>query len=519
MSLNKIAFALSVAILLPLGAQADDGISMSVSKMLQARNFWISATFNYMQGSILFPIIQKKWRVENKKLVEITENSVRLSTSGTKEWMSEVVDLNGSIAFDRIATMPFANPVFRILSKSAFSISTPQGVVVFRSANSNDRLLPQTKGKFVHMWAPVASTLADLGVQSDFDPLPETPHPHQTALRHDLSKIRVIKVSADYPRNLLPALAKAVAQWNHVLARKFYVIGDVSMKLSQEQCLASRDLCIFWQGSQTHSWANYGALTSIVYDPAVGYILGGVITIYNVQTQTPTQQVPQDTLNGLANKNYGPYVAASIWAQPQFRDYLNPEPTGSITALFVHEMGHDHGFRHYFGGSLNAVPGKPSDTVMDYMPYPFFSHMQELGERDVAKVEALYHDGDFGTEFSPEMPCSDGDVLINPLCNPQDIGDPAVFYSSIVQSVGAFQEIKPTGGIAGVFTGPQPAVSFAARYLQPNFHVTTFQRAIAKNSICTNSDKDNILDYLLTMPSPVRLDCDSSILNDRREVR
>lgn len=507
------SFMASTLLLLPLSANAET-VSSQTSAFLRTRRNWISVSSNYLPGAqkILTPVVVKKWKVESGQLIEVTENSVQLNSNKTKEWFSEKVDISGEIAFDRIATTPFgASPNFNRLSASAFSISTPNAVVVFRASNANYRFLPPTKGDFVHMWAPVAASLSDLGIESSWDLFPATPHARHTALRHDLSKSRVVKVSASYPRSLLPALQKAIRQWNRALHKNYYVVGDTSMRLTQEECFASRDLCIFWQGSPDLAWANYGAVTAITYDPAVGYILGSVVTIYNLAPQKPTQVVPADIMKGLDYPEGGPYVAASVWAQPQYRDYINPEPLGSITALLVHEMGHDQGFRHYFGGSLHAVAGKPSDTVMDYMPYPYFSHMQELGARDLAKVEALYRGGEFGSGFSTEMPCSDGDTLINPLCNPQDIGDPAIFYTSIVQSLGAFQMIKPSGGFSGVFNGPAPAVDFAARFLQPQMTVTTFQRALVKNAICSSSDKIEILAHLLTLPSPIKLDCEANL--------
>lgn len=508
----KITYLAIVVFYFPLLVFAGD-ISADTTKILKTRSYWISATFTFTPQKNLVPIVQKKWRINDDRLEEITSNSVRILPSGKKEWMGEVIRLADQLPFDRIATMPMVNPTLRRLPKGAFSLSTSGITVLFRPANSDIAQLPNTKGSFAHMWAPVAASFTDLGLQSPFDPLPETPHARRTALRHNLSKKRTVHLNASFPRSLLASVMSAIGEWNIALGKNFYRLGDVSTNRTEADCLTSDDLCIFWQGPETFElffleWANYGGMSSILYDPAVGYIYGGVISVYNLSSHMPAHVPSGELVSQLNDLDTGPFTAGWVWAQPDYRMYKNPDPIGSITALLVHEMGHDHGFRHYFGGSLHAEPGIPSDTVMDYMPYPFFNKMQRLGARDLAKIGALYFEGDFGSHFSPEMPCADREVLENPLCNPQDIGDPAIFYSSIVQSLGPFHEIKPTGGISGVFTGPQPAVNFAARYLVPNPNVTTMQRMFVEQTLCSSTEQSKIEDHLLKLPSPVRLHCD-----------
>lgn len=484
-----------------------ENLSETFSKAIKTRRFWVSGTYSYAGDKIPVSIIQKKWMVSGEKMVEITQNSVLDSSSGAKQWMSEEIDLNKVIQFNRIATFPMQNPTIKILTKEAFAIATSQSIVIFRSSNSANKLLPPTVGAFNHMWAPVAYTIADMGIQSAFDPLPNVPHKFKTALRHNLRNIRNVYVSSNFPKQLLVSVQKAVNEWNRGLGINYYKLSGVISKISSEECLASDGLCIIWNGSPLLAWANYGAMSSIFYDPAVGYIQGGVINIFNLQPAAPKFDVPSDIISKLFDVKSGPYVAGYIWALPQYREYKNPDPAGSITALLIHEMGHDQGFRHYFGGSLSTQPGVPSDTVMDYMPYPYFTLLQKLGSRDIAKISALYRKGNFGSQFSFEMPCSDKETILNPLCNPQDIGDPALYYSSIVNSLGPFFLIKPVGGISGIFGSAKPALEYAARFMIPNSNVTTYQRLIVEQTFCLNAEKDKIAGYLMNSPLAIKLNC------------
>lgn len=485
-----------------------DDISRFFSDKIYTRKFWISGTYSYSNNKIPSPIIQKKWMVSGTSLVEMTQNSVLNLPGGNKNWMSEKIEINDSIPFERVGSFPLPNPIFKTLSNESFAIISSQAIVIFRSSNSANKLLPAAVGTFNHMWAPVAFTFADMGLQSPFDPLPNIPHVNKTPLRHDLRKIRNVFLSANFPPAFLASVKKAVDEWNRGLRIKYYTFKGVAPNVTSEACLASDSLCIIWIGSPNLAWANFGAISTIFYDPAVGYIQGGVINIFNLQTTNPTLQVPKNLLDALNDIKNGPYVAGNIWAQPQYKEYINPDPQGTITALLIHEMGHDQGFRHYFGGSIATKPGSPSDTVMDYMPYPFFSKLQALGDRDIAKLDALYRNGNFGSQYSPEVPCADKEVATNPLCNPLDVGDPALYYSYLVNSLNPFHLIMPMGGVSAVFTQPKPVVEFAARFLVPSIYVTTYQRFIVEQTLCSNSEKDKIIAYLLSIKVPVKLNCD-----------
>lgn len=144
---------------------------------------------------------------------------------------------------------------------------------------------------------------------------------------------------------------------------------------------------------------------------------------------------------------------------------------------------------------------------MDYLPYPIFNKMQKLGRRDKAKIESIYSSGTFGTWSGEEMPCSDAETLTNPLCNPQDVGDPVFYYANILDSFGAFHEIQPVGGGLSLITKPTPVVDILSKYLMPSQHVSTLQKWFVETKLCENTEVDKITEHFENSTNLIMFHC------------
>lgn len=301
---------------------------------------------------------------------------------------------------------------------------------------------------------------------------PETDDVHLTRLPiqpGDEDGQIVYWASASVPEDIYSVLEEVLNDWNDVTEKQIGVRPFV-LKPAEGDTLPwnPRHRTIHWDGSQS-----LGAVAPFISDPYTGEIiasevilwLGDLPTLIEKYVKFLDKNPDAAWVDAFGNEENAMFLQKPFvrdeWAGPRaprtlqlqsfcFRPLrgadiaeiylrsgrtLTPEQlTREVVAQFLsHEIGHNHGLRHNFKGSMdkdNHVAEEPSTTVMDYV-----IGQGRPGSYDQDAIRYAY--GQFEGEIPPYLYCTDESVELDPGCARWDFAHPV---TSVFKTLDAIAE-------------------------------------------------------------------------------
>jgi hypothetical protein len=480
-----------------------------ILRILERHPYWETIPFSSIKlpGGIdaLTPKQFKKWKLISKSggpsnLEETTQLSFKFDeTSQAVLWSSEQIDLSGAIDL----TPYYFEGMFekkpdrtvRVIDEDRFEIiSIESGVhVIFVPASLVTGNLFKAKFENIGAWTAPLGQFKEVTQALLYLTKNDIAYIH-----HDLDKTKLITVDESFPKVFIPSIQRSADNWNRAFGKNFFR-REVEIKaIDVSDCLSSNRLCFNWKGPAAIPWTGIGGSTMASYDPDSGEVLGGLVTFTNGVDESKLQTTPGNYDREFVSAKFDKDWVASVYLQMEtFLNYRHPLPELAVQTILLHEIGHFNGMSHNFLGSNSGDVQFPSESIMDYLPFPAIRNIG-LGKFDHQLLDAVYRGirpdrnyhwcSDYEKDGSPGYKAK----LAN--CNPFDLGDSADWYRLLAEKskYGVLTKIPLNSNLSFLY--------YLGEFLTPNGGATVEQNFRVKTYLCS---KNEILDQILKQLSDV----------------
>jgi hypothetical protein len=311
-------------------------------------------------------------------------------------------------------------------------------------------------------------------------------------LHHTTGSNIVVRTDHSFPVQFLKSVKSAMGKWNTSLGWNVYMLGPVEDSLDLLDCLSTNSLCLRWEGPIGNvGWIGWGGITGLNFDPQTGEIQGAVITLQNL-TPANLQPTPAAILAQISKSFNLDLVVDFLFRKEEFKQYIHPFPEEVIEYVLLHEIGHANGLRHDFRGSLVGTSLHPSDSVMEYMPFPVTHKLNYIGSKDQKRIDAVYRNAMpiYSLKTCSDVEAKEGN---DPNCLQNDLGEPTSWYMKLSNR-----------GDKGVFTTvrenqsslpERPYLDLLGKFIA-NPLVAAQQAELVSNYLCRQDNKIEITNYL-----------------------
>lgn len=497
--------------LLTSSAFAESYFPQQVTALLSKHKIWQTIPYTKLpvgDANQNIPGIQKKWSVEGLNsakpiLAEKTNLSIRQTNDGKLEWFSESIDLSAPIQSEQI-NQTFQKKGkeetwnFEIIGNDSFTMKRSDGAIniIFTPEKPGKTTsVIHSKLKNIHAATAPMGFAGPTWASASIVP----PIKGEKFLRHDLSAQKEVWVSPNFPKRHFSTVIESLGKWNKALGANLFQLKLQVKPINQDKCLSSNVLCLIWYGPEELPWTGTMALTSNSFDPETGNIIGGIISINNYASKKDLVPTPSDVVTKASSQDPGVrWVAEQYLDEAHYVNYIHPFPRQSLEYFLLHELGHFNGLNHNFAGSRKGTFNNPTDSIMDYLPFPVIFKANQIGKLDTAMVDLVYR----GQKPSKSYVYCEATQFFGaawvPGCDQRDLGDTLEWYQALgeLSSEGFFKTLtflKPD------FTSLKVSlVEMISKY----FNTESGPRA--KNIICEHLDS-NIQTHL--NENNIELDC------------
>lgn len=301
-------------------------------------------------------------------------------------------------------------------------------------------------------------------------------------LHHDISRPKRVRVSATFPRRYLPVIADGLKKWNKALGFKLFNLDlQTNQQVDPAECFANDQVCILWSGAADLPWTGFSGVTSISFNPVSGRIIGGTVTLTNAAPAGSLKVTPPEIVARISQNDPGiSWIAEQALMTDKYAKLLHPFPNRFLDYFVVHELGHYIGLDHNFAGSIEGTAERPTNSIMDYLPFPAVIKANKIGPYDLSMIDLVYRK----KLPNPKQPYCSGDQVSGeawaPFCEQRDIGDTLTWFAlwANMSSDGLFLPLDATNVSSKTGYSKQTMLDILIRYLN------TSERLRAEKIIC-----------------------------------